>query len=224
MKLSVVIPALNEVSRIAETVARVRQSADCQIVVVDGSSEDGTLEAASEADVCLQAPRGRARQMNAGAAAASGDVLLFLHADCWPEPEVAEAIQNVLTDPSVVGGGFAQSIDAPGLGYRLLEQGNALRIRTAQWVYGDQGLFVRRRKFEQVGGFPEIALMEDLYLAKRLKRLGRLALLNHRLHVSPRRWKQTGLVRQTLRNWTFLGLSHCGVSPATLARRYADIR
>jgi rSAM/selenodomain-associated transferase 2 len=224
MRLSVVIPALNEAGRIGETIARMRTAAPCEIVVVDGGSDDDTLAAAAAADVSLTAPRGRAAQQNAGAAASRGDVLFFLHADCWPEPGADEAIAKALAMPGVVGGCFSQSIDAPSCGYRLLEQGNALRVRMTGWVYGDQGLFVRRDVFERIGGFPHVELMEDLLLAKRLKHEGRLTLLDHRLHVSPRRWQQQGIVRQTLRNWAFLGLSHCGVSPATLARRYADVR
>jgi len=224
MKLSVIIPTLNEADRIGEAIARVRAAGDCEIIVVDGGSDDDTLAAASAADRCSSASRGRASQQNAGAAVATGDLLLFLHADCWPEPGAYAAIESALSDTSVVGGGFAQTIDAQGLRYRLLEQGNRLRALAAGWIYGDQGLFVRREVFQRVGGFPAVDLMEDLYLAKRLKREGKLLLLDHRLHVSPRRWQKVGVVRQTLRNWTFLGLSHCGVSPTTLARHYADVR
>lgn len=224
MQLSVIIPTLNEADRLAETIARVREVGACEIIVVDGGSEDETLAAAEGADVCLTASRGRAVQQNAGAAASGGGVLLFLHADCWPEPGAAAAIEAALADERIIAGCFAQQIDAAGPGYRLLERGNALRVRLTGWAYGDQGLFVRREVFERVGGFPEVDLMEDLYLSKRLKREGRLTRLGHRLHVSPRRWQQVGIVRQTLRNWAFLGLSHCGVSLTALARRYADIR
>lgn len=224
MRLSVIIPTLNEAVRIGETIAHVRSAGDCEIVVADGGSEDGTLEAAVAADRCVTAPRGRALQMNAGAGVCSGEVLLFLHADCWLEQGFIAAIEKALAEQSVVGGGFRQRIEADGLRYRLLEQGNELRVRSARWIYGDQGLFVRRDIFERVGGFPQMALMEDLYLSKRLKGEGRLVLVPHRLHVSPRRWEQMGVVRQTLRNWAFLGLAHCGVSSTTLARRYVDIR
>src|SRR5690606_30777893 len=224
MRLSVIIPTLNEGERIAGSIARMRAAGECEVIVVDGGSQDQTLAAAEAADRCLSAPRGRASQMNAGAGAASGDVLLFLHADCWPAPGAVVAIQQALQDDQVIGGGFAQTIEAPGLRYRLLERGNALRVRATGWIYGDQGLFVRRDRFEQVGGFPPLPLMEDLYLSKRLMREGRLVLLPHRLHVSPRRWQQTGVIRQTLRNWTLLALAHCGCSPAVLARHYADVR
>src|SRR5690606_19685969 len=138
MRLSVIIPTLNEAVRIGETIARVRDAGECEIVVADGGSDDGTREAAASADQCLNAPRGRAVQMDAGAAACSGDVLLFLHADCWPNPGAVTAIETVLADESVIGGAFSQTIDAPGLRYRWLEHGNAVRVRTLRWIYGDQ--------------------------------------------------------------------------------------
>ncbi len=224
MKLSVIIPALNEAGRIAETIARTRALGTCEIIVVDGGSDDGTLDAAAHADLRFSSPRGRAQQQNVGAAASQADVLLFLHADCWLTPGGFDAIRQALRDGRSVGGCFRQQIDARGPGYRMIEAGNASRVRLLQWAYGDQGIFVRRSVFERVGGFPEIELMEDLYLMKRLKREGAIRLVNHRLHVSPRRWQHRGLLRQTLRNWSFLALSHCGVSPSLLAARYEEIR
>jgi rSAM/selenodomain-associated transferase 2 len=224
MSISVIIPTLNEAARIEATIARTRALGACEIIVADGGSSDGTRERAAGADLVLDTPRGRAVQQNAGAAAASGDVLLFLHADCWPEPGALEAIEAALANARTVGGCFRQTIDAPGVAYRLLECGNALRVRTLGWAYGDQGLFVRRDVFTALGGFPELPLMEDLYLTKQLKRAGRFRLLPQRIHVSPRRWERTGILRQTLRNWRLIALAHCGVSPERLAREYADVR
>ncbi len=225
MRISIIIPTLNEADRIASVLQRTRALQEaCQIVVVDGGSSDGTLLCAGAADVCLSAPQGRASQQNAAAAAASGDVFLFLHADCWIEEGSLEAVHHVLAEPRVVGGCFRQVIDAPGMRYRLLEWGNAQRVRTWKWAYGDQGIFVRRTAFQQVGGFPDVRLMEDLFLMKRLKRLGQIALLEGRIHVSPRRWQQQGVVRQTLRNWSLLALAQCGVSPNRLAGFYPNVR
>lgn len=225
MVVSVIIPTLNEADRIAEVVERTRAlGGGCEIVVADGGSEDGTLAAATRADLCLTVPPGRAIQQNAGAAASHGDVLLFLHADCWLEPEAVSAVRNALTDDRTVGGCFRQTIDAAGVRYRLLESGNALRVRVLKWAYGDQGIFVRRDVFERLGGFPDVRLMEDLLLMKRLKRVGRIALVESRIHVSPRRWQQQGVIRQTLRNWSLLALAHCGVSPNRLTRLYPDVR
>jgi rSAM/selenodomain-associated transferase 2 len=224
MQFSIIIPTLNEAAGIADTIARTRGLGECEIIVVDGGSDDGTREAASSADQCLSSPRGRAVQLNSGAATSRADVLLFLHADCWLEPGGLEAMRRTLADEHCVGGCFRQRIEADGFGYRLIEAGNAGRVRLLKWAYGDQGIFVRRRVFEKLGGFPEIPLMEDLYFMKRLKSEGRIGLVDHRLHVSARRWRQQGIVRQTLRNWRLIALAHCGVPPSTLASRYADVR
>ncbi|MEW4529326.1 TIGR04283 family arsenosugar biosynthesis glycosyltransferase [Maioricimonas sp. JC845] len=225
MEISVIIPTLNEADRIAEVVRRTRDLGECEVIVVDGGSDDGTLELArQEADQALPGPRGRALQQNAGAAAARGDVLLFLHADCWLEPGSLEEIRSALDSGDVPAGCFRQRIDAQGAAYRMLEWGNAARVRCFGWAYGDQGIFIRREVFERVGGFPEVRLMEDLLLSKSLARHGGIRLLGPRLHVSPRRWQQNGIVRQTLRNWTLLTLAHCGVSPDSLARHYVDVR
>jgi len=147
-------------------------------------------------------------------------VLLFLHADNWLERNAIAQIRSALRDPSVLGGAFRQHIDAPGHCYRLLEWGNAARVRWRGLPYGDQGIFLRRTVFEQLGGFPQIELMEDLYLMRRLRRLARPVLLPGPLHVSARRWRRHGLIRQTLRNWALLTAERCGVSPDQLARYY----
>lgn len=226
MSLSIVIPTLNEAVCIAEVVARTRGLGDVEIVVVDGGSTDGTAEraAAAGADVVLESPRGRARQQNAGARAASGETLLFLHADCRLGDDAAKAVHKALRRPDVVGGCFRQRIDADGRLYRWLERGNDLRAARWKWIYGDQGLFVRRAVFERLGGFPDVRLMEDLLFAKRLRRAGRMVLLDTPIHVSARRWQRAGIVPQTLRNWTLLALAHCGVSPNHLARFYPNVR
>ena len=226
LRIAVVIPTFNEADRIADVIAQTRELGPCQILVVDGDSDDGTLQEAraTGADCCLTAVRGRAAQQNAGAAAGSGDILLFLHADCRLEAGSFEAIREAMSDPNCVGGCFQQRIEANGLRYRLLEWGNAQRVKWWTWAYGDQGIFVRRSVFEQLGGFPDLRLMEDLCLMKRLKKHGRFALLENRIHISARRWKRQGVFRQTLRNWAFTALVQCGVSPDRLAKHYPHVR
>jgi len=224
MRVAIIIPALNEAPRIAEAVARARAAGPCEVLVVDGGSTDGTPGRAAQADCVLQAPRGRARQQNAGAARARAEVLLFLHADCWLEPGSLEEVRRALAEPTVVGGCFRQRIDAPGLRYRWLERGNALRVRLFGLAYGDQAIFVRRDVFERIGGFPDEPFLEDLLFMKRLRRQGRIALLPARLVVSARRWQATGVVRQTLRNWALALAGQCGVPPRWLARFYPQVR
>lgn len=224
MSVSVIISTLNEADRIGPLIAATRDVGECEIVVVDGGSTDGTPDAAAAADIVIETQRGRAVQQNEGAAAAGGHVLLFLHADCRLQPGAFEAVTTALRDARVVAGCFRQRIDAAGWRYRLLERGNALRVNLWKWAYGDQGIFVRRDVFEELGGFPELKLMEDLYLMKRLKKRGRIVQVSPPLVVSPRRWQQAGIVRQTLRNWTLLALAGCGVSPDRLASLYPHVR
>ncbi len=223
--VSIIIPVLQEELRVAECVARARALGSVEVIVVDGGSSDRTRELASEADQVLSSPRGRAWQMNAGAAAASGEVLLFLHADCWLEPAGLDEIRSTLaTHPAAVAGGFGQILDHTGWVYRALEWGNASRVRWPGWIYGDQGLFVRRSVFEDLGGFPNLPLMEDLYFSKSLRKVGPLVLLGCHLHVSTRRWEQIGPIRQTLRNWRFILAAHLGTPLDRLAKQYQNIR
>lgn len=223
--ISIIIPVLNEEARVADCINRARQLGDVEVIVADGGSSDRTLELASTADRVLKAGQGRAIQMNAGAVASSGEILLFLHADCWLERAGLEEVRTTLrNEPEVVGGGFRQILDHPGWVYRWLEWGNAARVRWPGWIYGDQGIFVRRSVFDELGGFPSLPLMEDLYFSKRLKQAGRLALLGPHLHVSTRRWEQTGPIRQTLRNWRFILAARLGTPLEELARRYRDVR
>lgn len=224
MLVSVIIPTLNEGARIAELIAATRQVGECEIIVVDGGSTDGTLERAASADIVLSSEPGRARQQNAGAIASHGDVLLFLHADCQLPVGAFKAIRAAMQDERTVGGCFQQRIEADGWAYRWLERGNAGRVRWLGMAYGDQGIFIRRGVFEELSRFANVTLMEDVLLMKRLRRRGRLVLLDERLSVSARRWQRHGIVRQTLRNWLLLALALCGVSPNRLARFYPNTR
>lgn len=222
--ISVIIPTLNEAGRIAELITSTRQVGECEIIVIDGGSTDGTRERAASADIVLSSEPGRAKQQNAGAVASRGDVLLFLHADCQLPAGAFEAIRTAMQDERTVGGCFQQQIEADGWAYRWLERGNTGRVRWLGMAYGDQGIFVRRCVFEGLGRFADVKLMEDVLLMKRLGRAGRFVLLDERLSVSARRWQRHGIVRQTLRNWLFLALAMCGVSPNRLARFYPNTR
>ncbi|HYT90107.1 MAG TPA: TIGR04283 family arsenosugar biosynthesis glycosyltransferase [Gemmataceae bacterium] len=224
MTVSVIIPTLNEESCLAETLRSVRTERPQQIIVADGGSTDATSSAAAEADLFLQAPRGRAAQMNAGAASATGDVLLFLHADCTLEPGALIDAERWLRNPRVVAGCYTMTVRAKGLLYRSIDACATARVRLTGLVYGDQGLFLRRRDFERLGGFPPLRLMEDVFFSRTLRRQGRIVVSPRRIFVSPRRWQRAGLVRQTLRNWTLTALAAAGVHPDALAALYPIVR
>lgn len=225
MNISVIIPALNEAPQIGMAIDRAWETGASEVLVVDGGSHDDTVAiAAARRCRLIQTDPGRAHQQNAAAAVAEGDVLLFLHADTWLPPSATQAIEALLQCEHIVAGGFHQRIEAAGAKYRLLERGNALRVKTAGQVYGDQGIFVRRKLFHEVGGFPEVPLMEDVRLLRLLRRRGKVALLPGPLHVDARRWQRRGVIRQTVTNWMLLLGERLGVSPTTLARHYPHLR
>src|SRR5207249_3636384 len=185
--LSVVVPTLDEVEALPASLAAARQPGVHEVIVVDGGSRDGTLAVArARADRVLEAPRGRARQMNAGAAAARGDVLLFLHADTRVPAGYARAVARALADPAVVGGRFDVRLDAAGLAYRALGRLISLRSRLTRVATGDQAIFVRRVVFERLGGYPFVPLMEDVALSRAMKRAGRVAGFSETATAAPR--------------------------------------
>jgi rSAM/selenodomain-associated transferase 2 len=223
--VSIIIPVLNEAAVVAQAIQRARATAPLEVIVVDGGSDDATYDiAARERCNLLRSPQGRGVQQNAGARHAQGSVLLFLHADTWLVPDGVRQIEQACENPSVRVGCFRQHIEAEGLAYRLLERGNAWRASRRGLPYGDQGLFLRRSFFDELGGFPETAFMEDWHLMRRARRRTRPTLLPGPLHVSPRRWQRHGIVRQTFRNWLLVTAATLGVSPNRLARFYRHER
>ena len=221
MTVSVIVPALDEEQAIESAIAAARQPGILEIIVVDGGSRDGTVaRARTRADRVLCAERGRANQMNAGAAGARGDVLLFVHADTRLPPGCHAAITRALADERVVGGRFDLRLDAPGLPYRVIERMISLRSRITRVATGDQAIFARRSAFERLGGYPPLPLMEDIAFCRALKRVGRIACLRERVVTSARRWQQRGVVRTVVLMWVLRLAYHAGVSPARLARAY----
>jgi|SRR5947209_11914418 len=222
--VSVIIPTLNEAAGIAAAIATLRRQQPREIIVADGGSTDATVDEARAADVVLTAPRGRAAQMNAGAAHAQGEHVLFLHADCTLADGALAAICPALWRPRVIAGCFSMRVAAPGLLFRSIDCCATARVRLTGIAYGDQGLFLRRDDFTRLGGFPPVRFMEDVFFSRTLRRRGRVIVLPYAIHVSPRRWQQVGIVRQTLRNWTLTGLALAGVSPDRLAAHYPRLR
>jgi rSAM/selenodomain-associated transferase 2 len=224
-KISVIIPTLNEESRIVKLLRSLQAIAGLEVIVVDGLSQDKTAEMAEGlASRVLTAPRGRALQMNEGAKYATGDIFLFLHADTSLEPAAFDQLTSALADPTIVGGAFSFCLGSPKWGLRLIAAATNFRSRIFFLPYGDQAIFVKRRVFEEIGGYAELPLMEDLDLVRRLKRRGRLVILPARAVTSARRWKREGILYTTARNWTVTVLFLLGVSPSTLARWYPPVR
>ena len=221
--LSIVVPALDEATNLErllpDLVARCPRE---EVIVVDGGSADATTEVARRfPSVRLVAsPRGRARQMNAGARVARGDALLFLHADTVLPDGASGAIARALADASVVGGRFDVRFTSARWPFRVIA---ALMNRRSRWsgiCTGDQGIFVTRAAFDALGGYPDIPLMEDIELTRRLKRLGRLASLDLRVITSSRKWEREGILRTVLLMWSLRFLYFCGVSPTRLRGWY----
>jgi rSAM/selenodomain-associated transferase 2 len=224
MSVSIVIPTWNEAACIARTIRDLRTQGPGEIIVVDGGSSDATPDLATQADRVLVSEPGRAAQMNAGAAAARGDILLFLHADCRLEPGALDAVAAALARRAILAGCFSMCVEAPGIGFRVIDACATARVRFTGIAYGDQGLCMRRRDFVRLGGFPPLRFMEDVFFSRRIAERGRVVVLRERIYVSPRRWQKVGLVRQTLRNWTLTALAAAGVSPDRLAAHYPRVR
>lgn len=221
--LSIVIPVLDEADHLAALLpALAVECPDAEVLVVDGGSRDRTAAAvASHPSARLvPSPRGRARQMNAGAARSRGDTLLFLHADTRLPPGATRAIADALADPAVVGGRFDVRFDPDRPALRVIAAFMNGRSRLSRISTGDQALFVRRTTFEALGGFADIALMEDIELSRRLRRAGRLACLRQRVTTSSRKWATEGVARTVLLMWALRLAYWSGVAPERLHRWY----
>ena len=220
-RISVVIPALNEERHIAATLRAVGPSLCHEVIVVDGNSTDATVQRAREAGVTvITSTPGRARQMNAGAARAHGSTVLFLHADTLLPPGWEEVVPRILSVPGVVAGAFRFRIAGNFRGKRFIEWTTSLRSRWFQRPYGDQGLFIAKALFEEIGGFADLPIMEDYEFTARLRRRGRIITAGEAAHTSGRRWQTRGVIRTTLLNKWMLAGYHLGVPPQKLAARY----
>ena len=223
MSISIVIPCLNEADGIRGTLRALQplRSRGAEVIVVDGGSSDGTTAfAAPWVDLVLSAPRGRATQMNVGAARARGSIILFLHADAVPPPEADALIVNGLNRARRGWGRFDARIAGSHPLLRVVEACMNLRSRMTGIATGDQGIFVTKSLLTAVGGFPEIALMEDIALTKRLKSFGAPLCLKHRITTSARRWERDGVLPTIFLMWRLRLAFWLGADPGQLALRY----
>jgi rSAM/selenodomain-associated transferase 2/rSAM/selenodomain-associated transferase 1 len=220
-RISVIIPVLNEAGNIEATLAAAERGRNVEIILVDGGSRDATAELARTRGVCvISGPACRAVQMNLGSAAASGELLLFLHGDTHLPCRFDEHVRAVMADPGVSAGAFELSIDLDGAGVRMHERMINARSRWGRMPYGDQALFLRADLFRRMGGFPEMAIMADYEMVRRLRRQGRVALVPAAVLTSGRRWERLGLLRTIVTNSLLVAAYRIGVSPRRLAQWY----
>ncbi len=222
--LSIVIPTLNEAGCIAatlESLGELRRRGH-EVIVADGGSGDATLALArGMADRIVDAPKGRAAQMNAGARAATGGVLLFLHADSQLPAAADSLVLEGLARSGAAWGRFDVRIAGAHPLLRTVEVMMNLRSRLTHICTGDQGIFVRREVFETLGGYPRQELMEDIALSAQLRRISAPLCLRERCRTSARRWESRGVLRTIVLMWWLRLQYACGVAPARLARAYA---
>ncbi len=220
-KISIIIPVLNEADNIAATLNIIPVIENIEIIVVDGGSSDDTVNIAKTfpAHIVL-ANSGRAQQMNAGAAIATGDILLFLHGDSRLPAQFIPAISAIMKRPDVIAGAFALQIAAPDPGLRWVEKLANWRSRHLQLPYGDQAIFLRTQTFHQLGGFPEQPIMEDFELVRRLQKLGKIAIVPAPVLTSARRWQKLGIGKTTLINQCIIAAYLLGVSPSRIVHWY----
>ncbi len=222
-RISVVVPTWNEEERIVSTLTSVVDAPDVEVVVADGGSTDRTASLAKECGAkVITVSASRSRQMNAGAYAATGDILLFLHADTRMPDGFHEHVREVLARPGASAGAFRLGIDASRpRGLRLIEWGVNARSVWRQLPYGDQALFMRQDTFREVGGFQELPILEDYELVLRLRRYGRIEIAEAAVLTSARRWERLGIWRTTLINQAVVWAYRLGVSPGRLANWYS---
>ena len=222
-RIAIILPVLNEEAQIAVHLKTLQawRGPDCELIIVDGGSADQTVALAKPlVDQVIVAPKGRAAQMNAGAAVTQSEILWFLHADSLPPAEAITLIQAALTDPNRHWGRFDVRLSGAHPALRMVETLMNLRSRLTGIATGDQGIFVRRERFEQVGGYPPIALMEDIALSRLLQRRSPPVCLRPRLTTSSRRWERDGVFRTILLMWRLRLAYFLGANPDQLARIY----
>ncbi|MEH2319473.1 TIGR04283 family arsenosugar biosynthesis glycosyltransferase [Nostoc sp.] len=227
-RISIIIPTLNEAGNIKEAIPTVRYanattqpSKDIEVIIVDAGSEDGTVKTAQSLGIkVISSSPGRAIQMNAGAVAASGDILLFLHADTRLPTGFDDMIRTALQQPGIVAGAFNLRIDASLLSLRWVEWGVNMRSHFCQMPYGDQAIFLTKEVFQQIGGFLELPIMEDFELMRSLKRIGRIVIIPTPVVTSARRWLQKGVFKTTLLNQIVIIAYLVGISPKRICRWY----
>jgi len=222
---SFIIPVLHEETVIPGTIQHIRGlfafGAD-EIIIVDGDTAGKTINVARDLGVkTLSSEKGRGTQMNRGAALATGEIFIFLHADTLLPHDALECIATVMQDKIISAGAFDLSIDSEKAVFRMIEKVASFRSRITRIPYGDQAIFMRRSVFNNMGGFKNIPIMEDVEIMQRIKKQGgKICIIDRAVRTASRRWEKEGILYTTLRNWLLLSLYLFGVKPEKLVRFY----
>jgi rSAM/selenodomain-associated transferase 2 len=220
--ISIIIPVFHEATTIVKTLGRLKDDVGVELIVVDGGSEDNTVELTKQMGVkVISSPiPGRAHQMNIGAAAARGDIFLFLHADTKLPQNYQKIVQMTLAQEKVIAGAFKLAIDGQQWSLRLVEKMVNWRSQFCSLPYGDQAIFLEKRVFQDLGGFANLPIMEDFEFVQRLKRRGKIALAPVAVLTSGRRWQKLGVFKTTLINQLVIVGYYLGISPTQLRHFY----
>ncbi len=221
------MPVFHEGERVNDLVDHLNHldsKKNVEIIVVDGAQEKDTLRAIHSNHVIkISSEKGRAKQMNAGASVANGEILIFLHADTELPGQALKKIYSLMGQKAYVGGAFDLGIKSDKFIFKVIGTLSSLRSRLNRIPFGDQAIFIRREYFNQIGGYKEIPLMEDVELMRSIKKSGdKISIFYDRVMTSPRRWEKEGVIYCTLRNWTLQTLYFLGISPDKLARFYKN--
>ena len=223
--ISMIVPVYNEAKVLSENALRFQElSKQAEIIFVDGESSDASVRIASMFGKVIQSKKGRALQMNAGAHSAQGDLLLFLPVDARIALDTLPVMNELIHTGGCIGGCLRQRIDNDAFVYRLIEaQGNA-RARRHKIFYGDQGIFVKKDTFFEIGGFPEVPIMEDVLFTRKLRKWGQTVVLPDKIMVSARRWEHKGIIKTMLLFNLIIILFHLKVPLSKIKLLYEDIR
>lgn len=222
--ISVIIPTFNEERNIVRTLQKLSQEVlPHEVIVVDGGSQDRTVEFARPHAEVVFSRKGRGIQMNEGAKGARGDILFFLHGDCEIEEGALKVIEDAVRN-GYVGGCLTHKIQDPRFIFRLIESSGNIRALWRKIFYGDQGIFIRADVFRELSGFKPFPIFEDVEFSRRLRRKGRTVILRHKLYTSNRRWVRQGVLKTMMINGLLLFLYHVGCPTDLLAKWYRDLR
>lgn len=222
--ISIIIPAHNEQKTIGRLLDKLTGYNGVELIVVDGASTDNTKQVLDNYQIkVISSKKLRSYQCNEGAKEARGDILVFLHADCFLDEEALKEIKYSIEE-GFIGGALRQGINSDKLVYRFIELSGNIRAKLSKIFYGDQAIFVKKDTFFKIGGFDEIELFDDVAFSRKLKRAGKTCLLNNKVYTSCRRWENQGIIKTTILNWVLTIGFLLRVSPKVLKNIYYDVR